>query len=179
MRSLITLIAKKCLFRMVLFTCKKCLAELEPSEFYRHRRMASGYLSFCKTCVIARVHDHRVANLEKVREYDRERGLRPDRKELARRNSSKNNVRRNIRAMRAKYPDRYAARMALGNAVRDGRVLKPDACERCTRTGFVLHGHHEDYSKPLDVNWLCVDCHGARHREINEERRASQRIAAE
>jgi hypothetical protein len=34
----------------------------------------------------------------------------------------------------------------------------------------------EDYTNPLDVTWLCRTCHGARHREINEERR--QRSAA-
>jgi hypothetical protein len=51
---------------------------------------------------------------------------------------------------------------------RDGR-LTPQPCERCGRED--THGHHEDYSKPLDVNWLCPPCHGERHREINEERR--------
>ena len=30
--------------------------------------------------------------------------------------------------------------------------------------GRALHGHHEDYSQPLEVVWLCAPCHGLRHR---------------
>lgn len=161
------------------FVCKKCLVEQDVSEFYKHRAMKSGHLSFCKTCVIARVADHRQANIERIRAYGRMRGLSPEHKARVRANSPKYNALRDQKAERAKYPVHYAARNALANAIRDGKITKPDACERCARAGLVLHGHHEDYSRPLEVNWLCVDCHGARHREINEERRMLSRVAAE
>jgi ribosomal protein S27AE len=57
----------------------------------------------------------------------------------------------------------------VGNAIRDGK-LKVQPCERCGY-GVGVCGHHEDYSRPLEVVWLCGLCHGRRHREINEERR--------
>lgn len=50
----------------------------------------------------------------------------------------------------------------LGHAIRHGKVVRPDACERCGAKGNV-EGHHHDYSKPLDVEWLCRPCHAAHH----------------
>lgn len=57
------------------------------------------------------------------------------------------------------------ARRALTNAVRDGRVSKPDRCQRCRQETprHRLHGHHHDYTKPFDVTWLCSICHGREH----------------
>lgn len=57
------------------------------------------------------------------------------------------------------------ARWALAAAVKEGRLRKPESCERCgTKTpSRRLHGHHSDYSHPLSVTWLCTICHGAQH----------------
>ena len=54
------------------------------------------------------------------------------------------------------------ARNILAGAVRRGRIIKPSCCSACGREAEKrsLHGHHEDYTKPLDVQWLCAECHG-------------------
>lgn len=42
--------------------------------------------------------------------------------------------------------------------VAKGVIIKPECCEFCgceTR----LEGAHHDYSKPLEVKWLCIPCH--------------------
>jgi len=62
----------------------------------------------------------------------------------------------------ARYPERRAAHVALGNALRDGRVTRPTACDACG-SGGRRHGHHDDYTKPLKVRWLCVPCHTEAH----------------
>jgi hypothetical protein len=49
----------------------------------------------------------------------------------------------------------------VNRAKRNGLIPPPTICEDCGKGGL-LHGHHEDYSKPLDVNWLCPSCHGKR-----------------
>jgi hypothetical protein len=53
-------------------------------------------------------------------------------------------------------------------AVRHG-ILVPQPCERCGSSARV-HGHHEDYSQPLAVNWLCYLCHARRHAELRKLR---------
>jgi hypothetical protein len=57
------------------------------------------------------------------------------------------------------------ARRMVRAAVIRGDLVRPDACEKCgdtkrRRDGHSnIQGHHHDYSKPLDVEWLCAMCH--------------------
>lgn len=61
---------------------------------------------------------------------------------------------------------RREVRRIFARAVHSGKVKKPDSCEVCGRQpGKVhLHGHHTDYSRPLEVRWLCRGCHDEEHR---------------
>jgi hypothetical protein len=47
-------------------------------------------------------------------------------------------------------------------ALKTGQLMRPLFCDRCRGAGCI-HGHHEDYAKPLRVTWLCARCHLARH----------------
>lgn len=60
-------------------------------------------------------------------------------------------------------PYKEKACRALREAVRYRKIEKPAVCSRCGKPG-IIHGHHEDYSKPLEVIWLCSICHGIEHR---------------
>lgn len=50
------------------------------------------------------------------------------------------------------------ARMATFNAIRKGTLTRPSACEQCGKGGRIEAAHH-DYTRPLDVRWLCQSCH--------------------
>jgi hypothetical protein len=53
------------------------------------------------------------------------------------------------------------ARATVNNHVRRG-TLKRKPCEACgTRRN--VHAHHDDYSKPLKVRWLCAHDHALEH----------------
>lgn len=65
-------------------------------------------------------------------------------------------------AWRVKRPDRGAVRFAVKQALTAGVLVKPETCEQCGAGGYI-EGHHEDYSKPLELVWLCGTCHKAKH----------------
>lgn len=56
---------------------------------------------------------------------------------------------------------RDAHRLAA-KARKAGTLVPPAACEGCGAAKRLL-AHHEDYSKPLQVDWLCPVCHAQRH----------------
>jgi hypothetical protein len=58
------------------------------------------------------------------------------------------------------YRQGYRARNKLRYEIRKGRIVRPTECEQCGGTGRIEGAHH-DYSKPLDVRWLCQSCHRA------------------
>lgn len=66
---------------------------------------------------------------------------------------------------RTRYPEKYKARYLLNNAIASGKVIK-QPCIDCGNKKS--HGHHEDYSKPLEVVWLCNVCHVKHHRSTDE-----------
>lgn len=61
------------------------------------------------------------------------------------------------------------ARLLVRDAVFSGLLSKPVVCEHCC-IEKKLNAHHEDYSKPLQVLWLCVSCHFARHRFLKSNK---------
>lgn len=142
--------------------CKSCGAVKPAGDFY------SCNQSRCKPCLRLRAKLRRETHADEVREYDRNRGFRGGGVRRAARSSKRD---------RSVYPERAAARIALGNAVRDGRREKPDRCEECREPSPRIHGHHDDYSKPLEVRWLCSACHGAWHRAENNRLRQIDRDA--
>lgn len=136
--------------------CFKCNEMLPLSEFYAHPMMADGYVNKCKECNKKDVQANYRKRHDQYRKYDLLRKNLPHRQELKKRVTQK---------YRSEQPTKYKAHAAVGRAVREGK-LQRGSCERCG--SLRVHGHHEDYSKPLEVMWLCPLHHKERHAELKE-----------
>src|ERR1700761_1345567 len=121
--------------------CSKCGQPKPLTEFHRDRQAKDGRTNTCKDCANARKREWSQAN--------------PKRRREVKRLSNERNR------------ERHLARRALQKAVQRGTVVKPPYCETCGKhvPARELHGHHWDYSKRYDVEWLCRDCHTSVHRE--------------
>ncbi len=52
---------------------------------------------------------------------------------------------------------------AVAYAKKVGNLPCPQRCELCEKETSNLVAHHPDYSKPLEVVWLCHSCHSRVH----------------
>ena len=59
-------------------------------------------------------------------------------------------------------PERRKVMNKLNEAIRRGRLTR-QPCEVCGE--IKVHAHHDDYSLPLDVRWLCAKHHVRQHLE--------------
>ena len=140
--------------------CKVCRFVKAATDFY------AGVPSRCKECHKAGVKAARAANPEHYKAFDRARAGRPDR--VAAREAYQQTpagravARRAHSGYIARNPERRAAHVALGNAVRDGKVVPWPVCAvpECDRRPVA---HHPDYDRPLDVVWLCQAHHKQAH----------------
>lgn len=66
------------------------------------------------------------------------------------------------RRYQTEHDDRVSAHRKVNKALRTGDLVRPDVCNRCGQEAR-LDAHHEDYSRPLDVEWLCRTCHRRHH----------------
>jgi len=60
------------------------------------------------------------------------------------------------------YPIKKKAKSCILTAIRSGRIVRGKKCEACGNKEK-LNAHHDDYSKTLDIRWLCVPCHQEWH----------------
>lgn len=79
---------------------------------------------------------------------------------------SKDNMRYRIR-QKERHPVQEQARRLVANAVKSGALVRRP-CEVCGLAK--AEAHHDDYTKPLVVRWLCRTHHVEHH---NNERRST------
>lgn len=137
--------------------CKTCQAT-DDTLFY------SSIKTYCKEHWKEKVRANRVANIEHYRKFDQMRASMPHRvsarKAYAKTDAGKDRHRSANANWIAKRPERRKASHAVNNALRNGSIQKLP-CLICGSQK--VEAHHPDYSRPLDVVWLCVEHHKEIH----------------
>jgi len=150
--------------------CRPCYREYHRE--YREKNRAK---------LIKYSHDRWVNNKEKLLRQSKEwrETNHADRLEYERDLSQKNSKRRtdymreykaqnkekiaaNQKRYREKNKVKASARAKLNYHVVRGKISVPDHCSFCSDNTKV-EAHHPDYTKPLEVEWLCDRCHKITH----------------
>jgi len=134
--------------------CSKCKRELPLTKKYwsKNKWNKDGWMYQCREC---------------KKMYDRiySRKYREEHPEWKKADNKKNLglQKRLIREHENRYPERISANRILQYAVKKGSIKK-EPCVVCGNPKS--QGHHPDYSKPLEVVWLCAKHHKAIHNPL-------------
>jgi hypothetical protein len=147
--------------------CFKC-NEVKPlTDFYKHPQMGDGHLNKCKECA------------KKDSDENFKRKLLDPHwqiKERERQRKKEDRIRKDglVKSYPKKIMTTAEKKSIYGEytyALKSGKV-KPMPCQVCGKEK--TQGHHEDYSKPLDVVWLCTRHHADRHIHLRNAKTLNQ-----
>ncbi len=135
--------------------CGQCGQTKAALLFNKRAASIDGLSACCKDC---------------QRDYDFARLHKPDRvaSRIAYRKtpSGKERLNAGSKAWVRRNSEKRKCHETLGNAIRDGKIIRKP-CEICGNTK--TEAHHEDYSKPLAISWLCTK----HHIELHKQRRGN------
>lgn len=117
--------------------CEGCKRNLPLKLWRKDKRMKIGVQSKCKKCRNRQNYDR----LKNKPEYKKKHNER---------------TKRSLE----KYPEKARARFKVRDALIRGDLIKC-RCRVCDK--LKVQAHHKDYSKPLDVIWLCQQHHNEIH----------------
>lgn len=130
--------------------CRICKQEKTLDEcFYKKKRCKYGYDNRCKECHCS------MSRLRLRSKYSKEKQF-----VKYQRQKKAGIFLKSAKLQALKFPEKHKARYKLRAAVKYGKVLK-SSCEVCGNSK--VEAHHNDYSKPLEVVWLCKRHHADIH----------------
>lgn len=143
--------------------CARCRDWKHRDFFHNSLREFDGLCQYCKPCVSTYNKAGRAAPHRKTQKKAWETNYRKSKK-------GKEAMRKASRKCRLSNPKQAAAKAKVGWAIKVGKLaLQP--CERCGRKPEQINGrriieaHHPDYSKPLEIIWLCKKHHSDVHKK--------------
>lgn len=156
--------------------CTRCKRSVTLGSYYRNKENKNGLHSYCIDC--CREQNLKRYSKERWDEYYKNDKERRDKYQLEYYKKNKEKVSKRCHeynqkhrahqnekhlAWKAKHPDAVKAHSIVYEALKDGRLTKLQFCECCLREGYT-ESHHEDYSFPLNVVWLCRSHHRRYHK---------------
>jgi hypothetical protein len=152
--------------------CKKCSAERSNRWYWENREKSiddrKKRYQNTREKTLEQCKKYYEENRERIRKRANERNRTPEEraksnkrsKEWNRKNPEK--LKKKCREWKSKNKEKAMAHQYVLWALRLNVILKPIECSLCKKK-IKLEAHHKDYSKPLDVEWLCKLCHELRH----------------
>ncbi len=137
--------------------CHKCKEPKPLNEFYANKNTTDGYRNWCKTCWYENEKKYRKTPAGKMAREKQWRKYQQSARGKTIRNQNK-------RKYNEKYPEKTKAKLILKYATYKNKIIR-QPCEVCGSI-INIHGHHWDYSKPLDVMWLCREHHNILHQTL-------------
>lgn len=140
---------------MISKICNGCKRNLEIDCYHNDISQTDGKKTRCKDCYHLKYREWYLNNRAHVLKYKKDHiaKLRKENPGLLKRWSNQE---------MSRNKSHIVARGKLLSSVYYGKIIRPKLCPICGDHDLV-HGHHEDYSKPLEVDWCCRSCHDQIH----------------
>ena len=138
-------------WRTTMKTCTRCGETKPVSDFHWKTAKHKTRRSWCKRCGSNKRRAWRWKDPDKRRANQRKYNNSRSQKKVAY-NKQYNKTHQYVEK----------AHNTLNHSIDRGDITRPDTCEHCCKT-CKPEGHHDDYSKPLEVKWLCPECHAIEH----------------
>lgn len=144
--------------------CSICGIEKDINNFYFRNKTQNIYRNDCKKCHYDARKKWAINNINKIRLYRNNwKSKNKDKIKFWDLHNPKKRIR--IKLWRQNNPLKYKSHSKISTALLSG-IIKKLPCKICGSTKNI-HGHHFDYSKPLEVIWLCPKHHYEIHRKDN------------
>lgn len=73
-----------------------------------------------------------------------------------------------MNSIQASEEMKLRVRRETTRALRQRIIMYKWKCENGCKSKREAQAHHDDYTKPLEIRWLCAKCHGVLHAELRK-----------
>lgn len=148
--------------------CHRCQVDKPIHEFYNN---ATYYCKQCSYLVLkewikknpeknaANRKRYKQKHKEEIKHYYHTWYTKNKKKLLERR---KENNKKIVMLWKKNNPEKIKAHALVTESIRKGIIFRSHTCEHCYTKTYTI-AHHLDYTKPLEILWLCDSCHKRQH----------------